>query len=79
MNSSQSSRSVNAGSVVSPVEGLAIWDKAEGEAESAGGKKTCQKEIAVGGGGDMIHKYTSPSICSFVRNAGTYRYREPRP
>ena len=46
MNSSQSSRSVNAGSVVSPVEGLVIWDKAEGEAESAGGKKTCQKEMA---------------------------------
>lgn len=79
MNSSQSSRSVNAGSVVSPVEGLVIWDKAEGEAESAGGKKTCQKEMAVEGGGDMSHKDTSPSIRSFVRCAGTYRYREPRP
>lgn len=79
MNSSQSSRSVKAGSVVSPVEGLVIWDKAEGEAESAGGKKTCQKEMAVGGGGDMIDKYTLPDVWSFGRCAGTYRYREPRP
>lgn len=33
--------------VVSPVEGFLMCDSAEGEAERAGGKKTCQNEMAV--------------------------------
>ena len=48
INSSQSSRSVKVEFVVAPVLGSVIWDNAEGVAASAGGKKTCQNEIAVG-------------------------------
>lgn len=56
--------------VVSPVEGFLMCDSAEGEAERAGGKKTCQNEMAVersersDARRDQNYQLRFPAICS---------------